>query len=348
MVDYYAILGVPQNASTEDIKKAYRKLALKWHPDKNPDNKEEAEKKFKGIAEAYEVLSDSAKRSSYNGSGNQDTYSTGSRGFSNPRDFHGTSFSFRSPEEVFREFFGGQDPFASLFDDFPFGGQMNSRVGRPYTSRFGPSDFFSSLSNGANFSPYSSSVPGVSRMDMFGGGMGNMRSTSTTTCIVNGKCTTTKTVRENGQERTEIEEDGVLKTVLINGVEDKAALELELSNRQSRSEHTRRKKLPASKQARSRSPETSMRWSASSASSPNRISMEEEEDEDRPRMRTHCQSKTQQGPAAAGATSGTGGWGGDQRGRNGEREGKVMSYPPTVADMSREDTQQCMLGSQEQ
>ncbi|CAN7997449.1 unnamed protein product [Ixodes pacificus] len=58
MVDYYTVLSVPRNASTDDIKKAYRKLALKWHPDKNPDKKEEAERRFKEISEAYEVLSD--------------------------------------------------------------------------------------------------------------------------------------------------------------------------------------------------------------------------------------------------------------------------------------------------
>ncbi|KAF3920408.1 hypothetical protein ABW20_dc0103663 [Dactylellina cionopaga] len=60
--DYYSILGVPKTASEDDIKKAYKKLALKWHPDRNRDNKEGAEKKFKEIGEAYEVLSDTQKR----------------------------------------------------------------------------------------------------------------------------------------------------------------------------------------------------------------------------------------------------------------------------------------------
>ncbi|MEQ2258166.1 DnaJ subfamily B member 6-A, partial [Xenotaenia resolanae] len=70
MVDYYSVLGVPRNASQDDIKKAYRKLALKWHPDKNPDNKEEAERKFKELAEAYEVLSDKSRRDAYDRYGN--------------------------------------------------------------------------------------------------------------------------------------------------------------------------------------------------------------------------------------------------------------------------------------
>jgi DnaJ-class molecular chaperone len=58
MVDYYKVLEVSKNATTAEIKKAYRKLALKWHPDKNQDNIEDATKKFKEISEAYEVLSD--------------------------------------------------------------------------------------------------------------------------------------------------------------------------------------------------------------------------------------------------------------------------------------------------
>ena len=62
--DYYEILGVSKTASTDDIKAAYRKLALKYHPDRNPDNKE-AEEKFKEAAEAYETLSDAKKRQQY-------------------------------------------------------------------------------------------------------------------------------------------------------------------------------------------------------------------------------------------------------------------------------------------
>jgi DnaJ family protein B protein 4 len=56
--DYYKILGVKKTAKEKDLKKAYRKLALKWHPDKNPNNKEAATKKFELVSEAYEVLSD--------------------------------------------------------------------------------------------------------------------------------------------------------------------------------------------------------------------------------------------------------------------------------------------------
>mgnify|MGYP000799171525 CR=1 FL=1 len=63
-IDYYKILGVDKNASQDDIKKAFRKLARKYHPDLNPDNKE-AEEKFKEVNEAYEVLSDANKKARY-------------------------------------------------------------------------------------------------------------------------------------------------------------------------------------------------------------------------------------------------------------------------------------------
>ena len=61
-LDYYQILGIPRSASEEDIKKAYRRLALQWHPDKNVENRQESEVKFKLISEAYEVLRDPSKR----------------------------------------------------------------------------------------------------------------------------------------------------------------------------------------------------------------------------------------------------------------------------------------------
>jgi DnaJ-class molecular chaperone len=72
-IDYYKILGVDKGASAEDVKKAYRNQARKWHPDKHPNNKDYAEEKFKEIAEAYDVLSDEQKRQIY------DVYGEGKR-----------------------------------------------------------------------------------------------------------------------------------------------------------------------------------------------------------------------------------------------------------------------------
>ncbi|KAK2839668.1 hypothetical protein Q5P01_013408 [Channa striata] len=246
MVDYYDILGVSKTASPDDIKKAYRKLALKWHPDKNPDNKEEAERKFKEVAEAYEVLSDKSKRDAYDRYGNDRMRHTGSSNSDFSSDFPGFTFTFRSPDEVFREFFGGQDPFASFFDDFSsFGGS---------SSRLGPSRFFSFPSAGVEFTSFSSSMGGLDGMSSMGGGMGNFKSVSTSTRIINGKRTTTKKIKENGQERIETEEDGVLKSVIINGVEDEMALALELSRREGQSHQ-----MPQKPQIQNRIPAESSR-----------------------------------------------------------------------------------------
>lgn len=65
MLDYYKILGVQQTAPLEEIKKAYRRLCLRWHPDKNPDNKERAEQNFRSVVQAYQTLSDEKKRRDY-------------------------------------------------------------------------------------------------------------------------------------------------------------------------------------------------------------------------------------------------------------------------------------------
>lgn len=97
--DYYEILGVDRNAEEDQIKASYRKLALKYHPDRNPGDKE-AEEKFKEAAEAYEVLRDSEKRNIYNHYGHEGLQGTGFSGFRGFEDI------FSSFSDIFEDFFG--------------------------------------------------------------------------------------------------------------------------------------------------------------------------------------------------------------------------------------------------
>ncbi|MDU9049413.1 MAG: DnaJ C-terminal domain-containing protein [Candidatus Electrothrix sp. Rat3] len=119
-MEYYKILGVEKTASAAEIKKAYRKLALKYHPDKNPDNKE-AEDKFKQISEAYAVLSDEKKRQEYDtygSAGFQQRYSQEDifRGFDLNDILNQFGFSGGGGRTTFR--FGGQGSGGSPFDFF--------------------------------------------------------------------------------------------------------------------------------------------------------------------------------------------------------------------------------------
>src|SRR5687768_10209615 len=105
--DYYEVLGLSREATDDDIKKAYRKLAIKFHPDKNPGDKT-AEEKFKEVGEAYEVLSEPQKRAAY------DQY--GHAAFDpRMRANRGGFGDFHDPFEIFREVFGGSSIFDDLF-----------------------------------------------------------------------------------------------------------------------------------------------------------------------------------------------------------------------------------------
>lgn len=112
-LDYYNVLKVNRNATDEDLKKAYRRLAMKWHPDKNPTNKKEAEAKFKQISEAYEVLSDPQKKAIYDQYGEEglkDMPPSGSSGFQYGNGSGVSGFNPRNAEDIFAEFFGSS-PF---------------------------------------------------------------------------------------------------------------------------------------------------------------------------------------------------------------------------------------------
>ncbi|KAK9752149.1 DnaJ domain [Popillia japonica] len=232
MVDYYRVLEVPRGASTADIKKAYRKLALKWHPDKNPDNMDEATRRFKEISEAYEVLSDEKKRKVYDQYGKEGLINGGGpRSRSRHDDDFDMGFgffTFRDPEEVFREFFGGT-PFADLFGDFHGSGHrrrnrnshpsnaLSQHIFSPFGISLGGSimdDFFST--GPGSFTSISSL--NTSFANGAAGTNANVKRTSTSTRFVNGKKITTKRIYENGKETVMSYENDVLKSKTVNGV----------------------------------------------------------------------------------------------------------------------------------
>ncbi|KAL1776105.1 hypothetical protein HispidOSU_000792 [Sigmodon hispidus] len=125
--DYYKILGIPSGANEDEIKKAYRKMALKYHPDKNKEPN--AEEKFKEIAEAYDVLSDPKKRSLYDQYGEEGLKTGGGTSGGSSGSFHYTFHG--DPHATFASFFGGSNPFDIFF--------ASSRSTRPF-SGFDPDD----------------------------------------------------------------------------------------------------------------------------------------------------------------------------------------------------------------
>uniref|UniRef100_A0A8C0ABP9 DnaJ heat shock protein family (Hsp40) member B6 n=1 Tax=Bos mutus grunniens TaxID=30521 RepID=A0A8C0ABP9_BOSMU len=156
--------------------------------------------------------------------------------FDSPFEF---GFTFRNPEDVFREFFGGRDPFSFDFFEDPFEDFFGNRRGPRGSRSRGTGSFFSTFSGfpsfggafpsfDAGFSSFGSlghgGLTAFSTSSAFGGsGMGNYKSISTSTKVVNGRKITTKRIVENGQERVEVEEDGQLKSLTINGVADEDA-----------------------------------------------------------------------------------------------------------------------------
>lgn len=209
MTNYYKVLGVPQNASPSDIKKAYHQLALQVHPDKNPENREAAEEKFKQVAEAYEVLSDAEKRNNYDKS-KENYIKIENTGGYRDKNCLKEEPRFERPHCGSRNVFEDKDLFSG--DYF-----STDRVGK--ATRFRSSFFdvipildtgFSTfVSLGSRASPPSSGtfVPFVSS------GMGNFRLVTTCSQIVNGKRVVTKKVLENVRGKTEVEKDSLLRQI---------------------------------------------------------------------------------------------------------------------------------------
>ena len=140
--DFYGLLGVPRTADADTVKKAYKKLALKYHPDKNPGDKA-AEQKFKDIAEACDILTDEKKRQVYDaygedglkaGMGEAGSAGPGGPGGPSFRGADGTHFTFSSsggpnvdPRMFFQSMFGQEDPFADIFGSMGGGMGYGSR-----------------------------------------------------------------------------------------------------------------------------------------------------------------------------------------------------------------------------
>lgn len=228
--DYYEVLGVPRGATESDIKKAYKKAALRHHPDKNPDDRAGAEARFKNVSEAYEALADPQKRAAYDqfgkaafeagGGGGGASYGGGGfPGGVDPQFFSrhggggfgfsaggpGGGFRFRNAHDLFAEFFGSSDPF-SVFDDDPFfsdPGSMRNRAGGvrgmggfmdPFGGMGGQSSGFS-MSFGGPGGFQSSSFSSSSSSSTSRGGLS--KSVKTSTVVRDGKkiIKTTTTVR---------------------------------------------------------------------------------------------------------------------------------------------------------
>ena len=124
--DYYEVLGVSKNSTADEIKKAYRKVAMKYHPDRNPGD-HSAEEKFKEAAEAYEILSDSDKRAQYDRFGHN--------AFGPGRGGGGFSGQGMNMDDIFSQFgdiFGDESPFGSFFGG---GGRKSQGGGRARGTR---------------------------------------------------------------------------------------------------------------------------------------------------------------------------------------------------------------------
>ena len=191
--DYYEILGVTKEATPDEIRKAYKKLAIKWHPDKHVDDKKEAEEKFKEIAEAYSVLSDPDKKREY------DTGGIDFEGFGDFDNF--------DPFAMFESFFGKGHGKHGGFGNFGFGFDDDD-------------DGFFGGGFGKGFGGFKDDDFGFGEFEKgFGGGMGT--SVKKTTQIINGKKITkteTTTIDSQGNKKTVVKEetgDGKVREYLL-------------------------------------------------------------------------------------------------------------------------------------
>merc|ERR1719233_1053975 len=207
---YYKTLGLGKDATPKDIKKAYRKLALKWHPDVCKEKN--AEEKFKELAEAYEVLSDEKRRKEYDSPEPQSFFTRSSAAGPSRRTYTYSSQPFSNPFDLFKDFFGDNDPFADFGMSSMFGNRRsNNNLRSPFGDAFG---FSSSFGSGSGLG----SFPAFSNMGNLDSGSG-FSSTSTMTKIVNGKKVTTKETVNGNQKTKEVYENDQLVSKIVNGQE---------------------------------------------------------------------------------------------------------------------------------
>eukprot|EP00127_Corallochytrium_limacisporum_P004667 Clim_evm21s172 gene=Clim_evmTU21s172 len=238
-VDFYDVLGITRSSTADDVKKAYKKQALRWHPDKNPMDKESAEVMFRMVSEAYEVLSDEKKRTLYDRYGMEGVRKGGAE--AEDDGFYHEGFHFHNPMELFASIFGN-DPFmygtnafhrpqarqsrpqaqpGSLFDNmfgndplftgsFGGGGMMgNSMMGSSMmgSSMMGSSMMGSSMMSGfGNFGTIGGFTD-VGAMNGMGGG--SFASSSSSTVTSGGKTVTERTEIVGGKKTTVRYENGV-------------------------------------------------------------------------------------------------------------------------------------------
>jgi len=159
--DYYAVLGVSREATDQEISKAYKRAAIKWHPDKNPGDAK-AEDNFKKVAEAYDCLSNADKRAAYDRFGKEGLKANGC-------GHPGGGFNHAQAEQIFKTFFGGQDPFDMFMGGgarggpFQFGGVPGGMPG-------GPQMFFQGAGGPGGFGAFPGGFPGAFN----GAGMGGI------------------------------------------------------------------------------------------------------------------------------------------------------------------------------
>ena len=201
---YYEVLGLQKPSNEDEVRKAYKKMALKWHPDKNPDNQKEAEEKFKEVGEAYAVLSDKNKKEVYDRYGHEGL-EPGKGSSAGPGGAHGfpgfgAGFSFHSAQDLFDNLF--TDGFFDDDDDF-FGSAFGRKKSSGKSKGKARDPFGAFGGFGSAFDDDFGAFGG------FGGGGGFSKSTSTSTVMRDGKQVTVKkvtTVNPDGSKTTEVTE----------------------------------------------------------------------------------------------------------------------------------------------